>query len=359
VRYLLEFTGDHPTLPLEELKASAEAVGEHFTLIDGRGLLAIVDSEDLTRTMERCALLRTVSIFIERGRVEGNSLVGGSGREQGHGITDSIVGHVPDAGSFRVTPRKHRDKFPGLDISGVVRSVAGLVDLPVSLHDPDVEIIIFLSIAPTPPHSGSPVSYSLGLKLFENQRTPLHERAVRYRPFFSPISLPPIFARMLINLSRVSKDGILLDPFCGTGGVLLESSFLGPRTIGTDLDGSMLAGAARNLEHFSINAELARCDIGNLRETLGEMGVEQVDGIATDMPYGRASTTFGEGLGELTDRMLDSFDEVLRPGGYVALVSSTTLAARPEHGSLRLVSCHRLKVHGSLNRHFIVLRKID
>jgi tRNA (guanine10-N2)-dimethyltransferase len=162
---------------------------------------------------------------------------------------------------------------------------------------------------------------------------------------------------MLINLSRVSPGGILLDPFCGTGGVLLESSFLGLRTIGTDLAESMLEGAKKNLDHFNINAELARSDIGNIRHTLAKMGVGEVDGIATDMPYGRASTTFGENLEELTDRMLDSFDEILIPGGYAALVSSSTLGARPKHGCLSLVSCHRLKVHGSLNRYFIVYRK--
>ena len=197
----------------------------------------------------------------------------------------------------------------------------------------------------------------MGLKIYENRRTPLHQRAVRYRPFFSPISLPPVFARMLINLSRVSPGGILLDPFCGTGGILLESSFLGFRSIGTDLDVSMLEGAKKNLDHYDISAELARSDIGNLGQTLVERGIGEVDGIATDMPYGRASTTFGENLADLTDRMLDSFNEILKHGDYVALVSSSTLAVRLEHRSLRLVSCHRLKVHGSLNRYFIVFRK--
>ena len=394
MRYLVEFTGDHPTLPLEELKAAAEAVGEGFTLLELRGMLAVIESEELTQTIKRCALLRSVSIFCTDGILdnismggEGSGIRGVGGEGVGSGaseIEEKIRMHFPNAVSFRVTPRKHLDKFPEVDIQKLIGMVASAVSLPVSLRDPDVEILVFLTPEntstltshpgrsssspphlhphphnPLPPPGRPPPSprYYIGLKSYENQRTLLHERAVRYRPFFSPISLPPVLARMLINLSRVPPGGTLLDPFCGTGGILLESSLLGLHTVGADLDRSMLEGAERNLDHFGISAELVQSDIGNMRQALAERGIARVDAIATDMPYGRASTTFGEELGELTRRMLDSFDEILGPGRYAALVSSRDAAARLRHRSLRLVSCHRIKVHRSLDRYFIVYRK--
>ncbi len=52
-------------------------------------------------------------------------------------------------------------------------------------------------------------------------RARLEARKVTHRPFSLPISLHPKLARALVNLARVPMGGVLLDPFCGTGGILL------------------------------------------------------------------------------------------------------------------------------------------
>ncbi|MCK4365573.1 MAG: DNA modification methylase, partial [Thermoplasmatales archaeon] len=63
----------------------------------------------------------------------------------------------------------------------------------------------------------------VGLKTAEINRSQFEERKIQHRPFFSPISLHPKLARALVNLSSIKKDETLLDPFCGTGGILLEA----------------------------------------------------------------------------------------------------------------------------------------
>jgi tRNA G10 N-methylase Trm11 len=48
--------------------------------------------------------------------------------------------------------------------------------------------------------------------------------------------LPPKLARMMINLSGVSMDGTVLDPYCGSGTVLMEAMHIGIKHIlGSDI----------------------------------------------------------------------------------------------------------------------------
>jgi tRNA G10 N-methylase Trm11 len=48
-------------------------------------------------------------------------------------------------------------------------------------------------------------------------------------------TLPPKLARMLVNLTG-RKDGIIWDPFCGSGTILLEAAVLGFDILGSDID---------------------------------------------------------------------------------------------------------------------------
>ena len=68
------------------------------------------------------------------------------------------------------------------------------------------------------------LTYERDKKRFEERRAPM-------RPFFSPVSLHPKYARYLINTSGTAEGDTLLDPFCGTGGILIEASMLGRKII--------------------------------------------------------------------------------------------------------------------------------
>ncbi|MCC7523020.1 hypothetical protein IT407_04475 [Candidatus Uhrbacteria bacterium] len=75
--------------------------------------------------------------------------------------------------------------------------------------------------------------------------------------------LPPKLARIMLNLSR--PHGVLLDPFCGGGTVLMEAGMLFPelKLIGSDIDAKQVAGAMRNNEwlvahNFLRTEDLAR-----------------------------------------------------------------------------------------------------
>ncbi len=63
--------------------------------------------------------------------------------------------------------------------------------------------------------------------------------------------LPPKLARLMINLAQAPKESLILDPFCGTGTVLMEALELGYETRGSDLDPRMVKAAQTNLEWYS------------------------------------------------------------------------------------------------------------
>src|SRR3989344_1947726 len=65
-----------------------------------------------------------------------------------------------------------------------------------------------------------------GLLAYSNEED-FSSRKSHNRPFPHPSSLHPKVARALINLTGIKKNEILLDPFCGTGGFLLESGLMG------------------------------------------------------------------------------------------------------------------------------------
>jgi tRNA G10 N-methylase Trm11 len=99
------------------------------------------------------------------------------------------------------------------------------------------------------------------------------------KPYRTSNSLPTRLARALVNLVSPPARSIL-DPFCGTGSILLEARALGLTAFGMDWNPKMVSMSRRNLEHFGYTAEVVR---GNALECQ-----RSADAIVTDLPYGRS-----------------------------------------------------------------------
>jgi len=118
-----------------------------------------------------------------------------------------------------------------------------------------------------------------GLLLHEIRKDFL-ERRSHLRPGFAPVSLNPRLARTLVNLSGVQKGETILDPFCGTGGILIESGLMGIKGVGLDIDENMLEKAQKNLGYYKIkNIKLMNKDATEIRR--------RYNYIVTDLPYGK------------------------------------------------------------------------
>jgi tRNA (guanine10-N2)-dimethyltransferase len=184
-------------------------------------------------------------------------------------------------------------------------------------------------------------------------RRAMEARASSHRPFTQPISIHPKYARAMVNLARIAPGGRVVDPFCGTGGILIESALMGHASAGSDLDASMVSGTRRNLDFLGLSAHLARCDVGEFPSALGP----PVDGVVTDPPYGKSTWTDGEEPADVVWRLYDACAAALDKGRRVVVcLHSADLLPKAGTG-LIVESIYPLRVHRSLTRHIAVLRR--
>ena len=184
------------------------------------------------------------------------------------------------------------------------------------------------------------------------------ERRTHRLPFSKPVTLPPSLARALVNLARVAPGGTLLDPLCGTGGILLEAGLLGYRLLGNDRDSGMVRGSLRNLERFSLTPlAMSQGDVSQLPVSLAAH--LPADGLVSDPPYGRGSSTGREGMVRVLEKLGEVLPSLLRRGGRFAFV-----LPQPEPPEGLCPRGWKMEgppipwpVHGSLTRYLFVLRR--
>jgi tRNA (guanine10-N2)-dimethyltransferase len=152
------------------------------------------------------------------------------------------------------------------------------------------------------------------------------------RPARDPQSgmLPPKLARIMINLSGAEPDkSTLLDPFCGSGTILMEAALLGfKKIVGNDVSERAVGDTQRNMEWLLSRGQGTPTILGALNlfvSTAQTLSLpEPVDTIVTE-PYlgpalhGREHPDFiKKNTAELSRLYRDSFGglyKLLRPGG--------------------------------------------
>jgi tRNA (guanine10-N2)-dimethyltransferase len=194
----------------------------------------------------------------------------------------------------------------------------------------------------------------LGLKLTDITSKTFSERRPRKKPFFHPSAMPSKMARCMVNLAHAKADSVLLDPFCGTGTSLIESTFIGCRAVGIDAQRRMILGTKKNLEFFSIKAE------GLLLADSRKIPIAKVDAIVTDPPYGRSSSTLKSTTKQLVQDVLKASFELLGMGQRICIASPKTLniSRLGEELGFRHVESHFAYVHATLTREIAVFEKV-
>lgn len=80
--------------------------------------------------------------------------------------------------------------------------------------------------------------------------------------------LPPKVARMMVNCATRGEKHLVIDPFCGTGTVLIEALDLGHEVQGSDQDAKSVTGTRQNLEWFdstrAVTARITHLDASKL-----------------------------------------------------------------------------------------------
>ncbi|MFB6136238.1 MAG: methyltransferase domain-containing protein [Halobacteriaceae archaeon] len=212
----------------------------------------------------------------------------------------------------------------------------------VDLEDPDHELRALFSAA-----DGGAVC-ALGWLELATERG-FAARAPTDRPFFQPGSMDPMLARALVNFAGARPGAAILDPMCGTGGVLVEAGLVGARALGNDAQRKMVRGARENLrEYLGGDFAVVRGDATRLPFRDGA-----VDGVVFDAPYGRQSKVETHSLADLVRGALAEARRVSR--GRCVLVADRRWDEAVADAGWSVESAFERRVHRSLTRHVLVL----
>jgi len=342
-RLFFLLSGENKTLPFSELRAILQTVGATYR--EGQAFPQIlrveVDLDVITAVVERAAFTRVICQELFCCKAAFSEIAKAM-------LSSSIGGLVRVDQTFAVRVRR---------VSGVSRNLSGM-----TLERKLGELILHRSkglkvdlTCPKETFFGviTGDSFVFGIKLAEINPTPFMERRPRKRPFFHPSAIGGKLARCMVNLVNPKKGDVLLDPFCGTGGFLIEAGLLGCRVIGFDAKKEMVKGSQRNLDFFKVKYEGLGVGVAE------QIPLAKVDCIVTDPPYGRSATTMGLTTEKLVKDLMDKSASLLLKGQRLCLASPTTVNLSRCNGTgFKQVQSHLVYVHKSLTRRINVLEKI-
>jgi len=224
----------------------------------------------------------------------------------------------------------------------------------VDLDDPDNELRV--TFAGPPEGDDADAEFEDGVCLVgwlaaESVRD-FGDRRPTDRPFFQPGSMAPLDARAFANIAGAGPGATLLDPMCGTGGVLVEAGLVGSRTVGVDAQAKMVRGARENLAHYLADAPPA--DVVRGDATALPVRGDAVDAVVFDAPYGRQSKIARH---DLADLVAGALAEARRVAPRAVVVADRSWRTEALEAGWRLDDLFERRVHRSLVRHVHVLER--
>ena len=334
-----ELSGEHETLPKSEVLACMRALGVEHRVAQSSAqclMLDIDDSTGISRILAaRLAMThRIISGIFECSISESDIL---------KSARDAEI-RVPSGETFSVRVKQiQRSHLSSTDLEKRIGEVI-FEHNPgsrVNLKDPNHNFRLLVTAR----------SCIFGEVLASVDRKQFWERKPHKKPFFYPGTILPEVSRAIVNLCEIRSNDLVLDPFCGTGGILVEASMIGARVIGIDVQEPMLPGAEMNLEDYGSEYHVLCGDACNL-----PIADHSVDAVVTDPPYGRSAVVMAESVESLYMGALFEIYRVLKRGGHAVVISDFELPGADDAGFV-VVGRHAQRVHRSLTRYVVVLRK--
>lgn len=337
-KYFVYLSGEHISVARAEVNVLARLLEVDRTIRwDGR--MGLIDSQKnpVPFFLERAALVKEAGVVLSEIDAQCD-LFGNLSDEM---LTNTIrpeetfsVRTISENGRVSIKERLDIETSLGTRIKQVVGA-------KVDLENPQVRILVVFT------QENIRVCKSIASKL----RPMLRNREPGLKPFFHPSMMNATLARVMCNLAGVMPSEIVLDPFCGGGGILCEASLIGARTIGIDLNWRLLSGSKENLASTGSEYSIIQGDIRSLP-------VHGCDCIVTDPPYGRASSTRGAQAIELVESLFGRADLILhRRKESICICGSSEMNIQDLAESMGLVvnQVLQIRVHSGLVRELLTL----
>jgi tRNA (guanine10-N2)-dimethyltransferase len=347
VRIFFIVSGENPTLPYSEVKSILAAEGyPHQVLEELTQVLRVeADVKCVEAVGFRSALAKYCCLEIFKCKSSLDEILSNVRSVDFTELTS-------DGETFVVRVFKIRGVSPHIDCLALERRIGGIIyeyaksrRVKVNLKKPDKVFLGFLTDN----------VFLFGLGLAELSRKNLMERNPSRRVFFHPAALTAKMARCMVNLAQARVGEIVLDPFCGTGSILIEAGLMRCKAIGLDAKKYMVKGSLKNLELFGVKPEC----LGVADARFPPLAYESVDRIVTDPPYGTSATTLGLSMRKLVEQFFSSAIDIIRDGGMICIASPSTLGISEigrKHG-FKHIESHFIYVHRRLTREIAVFKK--
>ena len=174
---------------------------------------------------------------------------------------------------------------------------------------------------------------------------PFDQRRAHLRPELHPTSLSPRLARACINLTGIKK-GKVIDPFCGSGGILIEAGLMGLKAEGYDINQIQLNRSMINLDHYKIKGyKLIKRDATEINKKVGY--------AITDLPYGRNTNV--KDINGLYLRFLRNLKRILKNKAVVIFPSDVNHKLLIKRSGLKKEKEFSYYLHKSLSKTITVL----
>jgi len=140
-------------------------------------------------------------------------------------------------------------------------------------------------------------------------------------------AISPRLAKILINLSQVKPNQLLLDPFCGVGGILLEALVKGINVYGIDNDQKAITLARQNLKWLESNYKINASWKLMAEDSRNPPNIKP-DAIVAETPLGilfrkkpsdRESEKIIESFEKLIISVLKKLAKIKKPGAKIVL----------------------------------------
>lgn len=318
--YVLELGGEDDGFAACEAASAAEGLEPHAS---GLVLARTVDAERL----------RTLAYTLRASRVVGQ---GAASVESARATLEATP--LDREGTVAVRARDVR-RTADIDTQRAERRLGDVLTdhgYAIDLDDPDHELRALFADD----------SCILGWLAGESERG-FGARAPTEKPFFQPGSMSPLLARALANAAGARLGATVVDPMCGTGGILVEAGLVGARVLGFDAQSKMARGAAKNLAHYlGTDFATARADATRL-----PLRDDTVDVVVFDAPYGRQSKIEGD----LREMVSGALAEANRVASRTVVVGDRPWTDAARAAGWTVETTFERRVHRSLTRHIAVL----
>jgi tRNA (guanine10-N2)-dimethyltransferase len=336
-------SGENETLPAAELTAILEAEGISFQVKEKLDQLVRLeaDSRSVKAVHRRSAYTMTSAFELFTCKAQDDTI------SQGADATD-FRSVLSEGESFAVCIKRVKEYAAKSDTMNLERKLGkhilqNTTATKVNLKTPDKTFFGVLTSD----------KLVFGIKLTEMTPKTFSERRPRKKPFFHPSAMPSKLARCMVNLARAKTGELVLDPFSGTGSVMIEAAFVGCRVLGFDVQRRMAAGTRRNLKHFGVESE------GVVIADSRKLPLTRIDRVVTDPPYGKSATTMKSTTKQIVEGVLTSAIPLLSEGQLICIASPKTLNIARIGATLgyKHVESHFAYVHRTLTREIAVFEK--